>query len=568
MTAPARLPDRIRVFELAKHLGIPAAALLSRLQHLDVDAQTVLKVIDRESMRLVLEDYRTEPGDSEDRPSPELLDEMLAEMSGTAEDTVPDPVDRDVDATGDEIMEEEAADQSSGAEESVEVEQTQPPTRLEHPVIRLAIASESVEESDEAIGEHPLPEDGPGVQTGDGDDHRQEDEPAAENGSAPRYGRPPAWSAWGDASSSDEPPITPDDIAALRASAGPVTIDTEDEPGAEPRRGFESGPTETNEQAMSPNLRKRILTVAAVIVLGTVALSMLYAFLRPTYAAESDLVIGISGLGSEEIGRELQSFAVLAENQTVLAPVAADFEMTVAELRKSFESEILGDSRVLRFTTIDRDPDTALALNQAIVASYVNMAKQPVELEQLDYVHAEIAETEQALSELDAQIDTLQAVEATNAATRLQLESERGVAQARLAELEGRVVDLRASEPAAPSSISFVENQLSETEARLEEVVAEAQSLESADAETRSEIERLREERSVVRSELRDFNSLQVDFELEQIRGNRVALLAPGHPTDDAVGLTPTRAVVLGLLVGGFLSFGWVIGATQLRRKR
>jgi hypothetical protein len=313
--------------------------------------------------------------------------------------------------------------------------------------------------------------------------------------------------------------------------------------------------------------RQRILSVGAVIVLGTMLVTLLYALVSPTYAAESDVVITINGLGSE-VDRELQSFNVVATSQTVLAPVAEEFDMSVPDLRESFGSEIIGDSTVLRLTTTAGSPEEALALNEALVASFLTVANQPLDQDELTFVAERIDLVTAEMAALDSELSELEAEEAANAATRLQVESERDILQAQLADLEGLLVDLRASGSPPAGSVTFVEGRINDAEAQLTELITEAQALESVDAATRSAADRLREERAVLRAELREFQALQVDLELGQIAGNRVAVLAAGHMVDDPVGLTPTRAIVLGLLVGGALAFAWVVAATQLRRQR
>jgi uncharacterized protein YlxP (DUF503 family) len=280
------------------------------------------------------------------------------------------------------------------------------------------------------------------------------------------------------------------------------------------------------------------------------------------------VVISISGLGSEEIQRELQSLGVVAESQTVLAPVSQQFEIPVPQLRDAFEASIIGDSTVLRFTANADDPETALAINEAIVTSYLDVANRPVDQDELQFLETQIAAIEDQIATIDSQLSSLETTLASNTSMRLQIETDRDVTQAKLADLEGRLVDLRASGEAPSGSISFVEGQINETAARRPHHGVEAPARESDDAGTLSDVNRLQDERAVLRSEMTELESLRLGFELEQIGATRVAVLAPGHVVDDPVGLTPTRAVALGLLVGGALAFAWVVAATQLRRRR
>lgn len=346
------------------------------------------------------------------------------------------------------------------------------------------------------------------------------------------------------------------------------TIEDTDRKKREQREKRDSKNEQETENERVSRTRWYRVVIAAAIVLATTVLATSYAMLAPTYAAESDVVIGISGLGAEEIQRELQSLNVFAESQTVLAPVAEQFDVTVTELRKLFDSTIVGDSTVFRFRVTDEDAATALAINEAIVASYLEVANHPIDQDELAFVQSQITNTKDAINDLDSSLAQFEATEAANNSLRLQIETERNVALAQLSALQDRLVDLRASGAAPAGSINFVQTQVNEAEARLDELVAEAQALEEADASTRTQAERLRSERTVLRTELANLEQLEVDLELDQIAGTRVAVLAPGHIVDEPVGLTPVRALALGLLVGGALAIAWLFVSTQLRRKR
>lgn len=507
MTTYTDLPEQMRVFELAKRLDVPAGELLGRLNHLDIEARSVLQSIDRADIRRVVEYY--ESGASWRYTSP------------------------DADAIGEmrHLLEREAP--SAGHTAVVE-------------------PGETFEESRDE-----LTESFPGLSTTDaladepaGEDLETMDEEAAPTPADEEVATAVASRSRVDA---DHPEPAPEDVESGRVERGPSAVATQ------------LSRIEARWLAMEG--RQRILAVAALIVLGTMLLSVLYAVLRPTYAAESDVVITVDAQGAD-IERELQSFNVVASSQTVLAPVAEEFDMSVADLRESVGSEIIGDSTVLRLTTTAGSPEEALALNEALVASFLAVANEPLDEDELTFVGERIELVTEELGTVDSELEGLEAEEAANAATRLRIESERDVVQAQLADLEGLLVDLRASGSPPAGSVTFVESRINDAEARLGELINEGQELESVDAATRSSANRLREERAVLRAELREFQALQVDLELGQIAGSRVGVLAAGHMVDEAVGLTPTRAVALGLLVGGALAFAWVAAATQLRRPR
>lgn len=617
-----QLPERMRVFELAKRLDVPAADLLRRLNGVGIETTSVLKGVDRSDVRLVLDDYQARDVDGSTAPDPWRIDELLTSLGVRLGEDQPQneledeaPLDDSPDdSVGRLEVEEESAVDSDPAnlvdtspEDVVEVvglADTGENASEDDEVPHLEVEGESVE-SDLADLDDGSPEDVAEVGLGDtGEDASEEDEvphleveelPEADTaiddgiddgqddeseeltpGADRLADYSPAHDLVDDElqldhSSADVVDDSPDDVlgaALLQAGVIEDADTSRAQVEAEPLRSQTKPSRGLFRRWRGVNARTRIIAVGIGILIGTMLLSTVYAVLRPTYAAESEIVITISGQGSDAAQRELDSFAVVATSQTVLAPVAEQFGMSVTDVRDAFEPGIVGDSTVLRFTTNARSPEDALALNEAITASYLAVANEPLDQSELAFVSDRIDQVIGEIAAVDAELSGFEAEEAANASTRLQIETERNVAQAQLADLQGRLVDLRASGGAPPGSVTFIEGQINTTQTRLDEVVAAAQALESEDAGVRSAANRLRDERTVLRSELGDLQAMHVQIELNQIAGTRVAVLAPGHATDDAVGLTPVRAAVLGLLVGGALAFAWVVAATQLRKKK
>ncbi len=546
-----QLPERMRIFELGKRLDVPAAELQKRLTRLGVDAKSVLKGIDRSDMRLVLEDYKTGDVDGANAPDPALVDELLRSLGTPPATGADDSVD---DADGTDVT----------VELENEPEQVEPEPVPDN-VVDLSDAEKPDDQAPIIVADTaPVLEDHgteiPETQIDLGPDDSSIDDASSDELQE------------GEQSEVVLDRSRDDVLQAALAQAGDVETDGVVEHEVVDEVDVAVTGTELPHASSSRRrglkARTRIITVGIGILVGTMVLATVYAMLRPTYAAESEIVITISGLGGEEIQRELQSFAVVASSQTVLAPVAEEFGISVPEIREAFAPEIVGDSTVLRFTTTGSTPEDALALNEAITASYLAVANDPLDQSQLAFVTDRIDLVTEQIADLDAELSDVELAEAANASTRLRIESERNIAQAQLADLQGLLVDLRASGAAPAGSVTFVEGQINATETRLDELVTEAQALESEDAGVRSTVQRLRDDRSVLRAELADLQELQVQIEFDQVAGNRVAVLAAGHPTDDAVGLTPMRAIVLGLLVGGALAFAWVVAATQLRKRQ
>jgi hypothetical protein len=312
---------------------------------------------------------------------------------------------------------------------------------------------------------------------------------------------------------------------------------------------------------------RRVALVALRIIFATTVLVTLLAVLRPVHAAESEVVV--TGLGSGGEASELESFNVVASSQTVLAPVSEDLGIPLSDLRDAFSSEIVGDSTVLRFVVTASDPERARDINDAIVESYLAVANQTIDQGQVSFIDSRIAEVGERLDEIAARLQALDATAAADEATRLRVESDLALAQSHLDTLESRLVDLRSSGEPPAGSVSFVETQINETRAALDALIAELQTLETPQKiSARAEAEQLRVEQSTLRNESAQLQERKVDLGLEQIEQATARVLAPAHILEDPVGLTPIRAIALGILVGGVLAFVWVLGATQLHRLR
>ena len=314
--------------------------------------------------------------------------------------------------------------------------------------------------------------------------------------------------------------------------------------------------------------RRRLVAAALVIVAGTAILTTTYAVVNPMHAAESEVIVSTAGVGTSEVGRELQSFLVVAESQPVLAPVAEELDIPLSELRDSFQTEIIGDSAVLRFLVTDPDTERALIINDAILASYLEVANRPTDQDQLTFLDTQIAAVRLELDETAQQLEALEVTQAIEDATRLTIETDRSIAQNRLATFESRLVDLQSSGEPPAGAISFVETQIAETRETLDALAAELVALDSPEsAASAREAQQLRDAREILREELGQLEARKVDLGLSQVAGPRVSVLAPAHALDDPVGLTPVRAVALGLLVGGIVAFAYVLLATQLNKR-
>ena len=569
MTGVSSSSDSMRIYELAKLLNISSGELLKRMQDLGLSITTPLNSVDTDVVNQVLDDSRRHGGDG-DQVDPEPVETQVdSSVDPLPAADVEWPIPLQPSQSAPDIFEQFSDPSDARISDELsdgQVDEPQPdgfdaqfpPSALRFPGSKSDLADHH--ESEDGTTPPQETHQPPDPDTDLADHHESED------GTTPPQ-------------ETHQPPDPDTDLADHHESEDGTTPPQEThqppdpdtdladhhEPGEEKDGGSNRSVVGRFRGLPAPY---RILFWGAVIVVGTMMVTTLYALFQPTRAAaESDVVVSISGLGGEQIQRQLESLNVVAQSQTVLAPVSEQFNISVAELRQSFSSRIVGGSTILRFTVTASDPDTALAIDEAIVASYLEVANRPSGQDELRFVESQIELLESQAAELDSELATLEAEEGANAATRLHIESQRNVAQAQLAILEGRLFDLRAAEAAPPGSITFVEGEIEGVEARLAEIVMEGQSLELTDSATRSAANGLRNERAVLRSELQELQTLKVGIELDQIAATRVAVLAPAHTIDSAAGLTPVRAAALGLLVGGAMAVTWVVIATQFGRR-
>ncbi len=580
VTAP-----RIRVHQLARRLGVSTAAVMERAKAVDVDAHSPLQGLDTESVRLILEDFqRAGTGEIGATPRPWVIHRLLRDVTPVADDPVGEtssddslsgeatvetlepelPLDEDIvveDVVDEEPMAQDLVGEEVAAEESPveDALEEQPPVEdvviedlleeqppLEDVVIEdLLVEQPPVEDVviEDLLVEQPLvvetpveelPVDQPLV-----DDDLFEDLLV------------------------ERPPVEDVVIEDLLGEQPSVAEPPVEESPVEEESGVETSAVGTT----MPRRQKRILRTAVLIVIGTTILTLAFALLRPVNGAESQVVVRLSGTGEE--ARELQSFNVMASSQTVLTPVAEQFGMTVSELRDVFTTELVDDSAVIRLTVTDPDSERARSINEAITDSFLTVANEPVDQAQIDFVDEQIADTRERLDEIAGQTQELEAAEAVTEASRLRIETDQAMAQSRLASLESTLLALTAGGTATAGSISTIQTQIDQTNAVLDALLEELQSLDSPGVvAARSELARLAAEADTLRALLADLEASKVELGLDQVGSAQARLLTPAHVVEGPLGLTPTRAVILGVLVGGLIAAAWVVVATQLAVRR
>lgn len=115
-------------------------------------------------------------------------------------------------------------------------------------------------------------------------------------------------------------------------------------------------------------LKKRILIILAVMVIGAVAIGAYTKVLvTPMYSATSTMLVltketTLSSLADLQIGSQLtQDYSMLLTTRTVMQDVVDNLglDMTYQELEKSITIEYPSDTRIMEITVTNADPELA-----------------------------------------------------------------------------------------------------------------------------------------------------------------------------------------------------------------
>jgi len=122
-----------------------------------------------------------------------------------------------------------------------------------------------------------------------------------------------------------------------------------------------------------------VLGVMAVLAVLGSAIGWVYGGrAEPVYAARSEFIYFLDDAVPDGFLREdrrILTQLVTLESETVLQPIAADFDTTVSDLRDSINVEVVDLSEVIRLDVEDTDQERALAINNAILSSYTKEAE-------------------------------------------------------------------------------------------------------------------------------------------------------------------------------------------------
>ncbi|MGZ4627221.1 MAG: hypothetical protein ACXV3S_13185, partial [Kineosporiaceae bacterium] len=139
--------------------------------------------------------------------------------------------------------------------------------------------------------------------------------------------------------------------------------------------GYEFPAIRSRHESVVPR-RPRTLTLVLVflaVVLTFAGAALGYSMLRQQrlYGAEVDFNLTPRfDLSDAAVDRESQTQMLLVSNPSVLQPVARQFRTTVSALQAAVSTDMAGRSSIMEITVADPRADHALALAQAVAASY------------------------------------------------------------------------------------------------------------------------------------------------------------------------------------------------------
>ncbi len=148
----------------------------------------------------------------------------------------------------------------------------------------------------------------------------------------------------------------------------------------------------------------RLVMLAVGIVLVTIAICVGVSLLVPKqYAARASVLYNISReqpTGFLREDRNLSTQVVLLQSRTVLEPVAEARGITVEDLSASLSASVVQDSEVIQIEVGAATREDALALTDAVVKQYLEIARNDTRGDMQNYLDTELRDVMQRLSQV------------------------------------------------------------------------------------------------------------------------------------------------------------------------
>lgn len=306
------------------------------------------------------------------------------------------------------------------------------------------------------------------------------------------------------------------------------------------------------------------LLIVAVAVGGAVITATNLPDVR---RAESDVIVRLSGFDFSEIDRQLDSYVVVAESETVIGPAAREIGMSPLDLRDAMTVGLIGDSAVIRFGVEDVDEGVALAANTALVQQYLTIVNSPADESLLVFVDGEIDGVRASLLDIESNLGTLAVRRSDNAARRAGLVATQETLRGRLVSLYARRTDIQTG-VAGGTSIGAIQAEIDDLQEQLDTVTSEVELIESTDATDALAEAQLFSEQGALRSELSRLEDRRVGLGIDQLGQARARVLTSPHMIAESVTPTAARGGAFGLAVGLILALVFVVFVSRLRQRQ
>ncbi|MEM7272807.1 MAG: hypothetical protein AAF547_07000 [Actinomycetota bacterium] len=444
----------------------------------------------------VIEDVVDGTATSENAPT----DDTAASENTAAEDTATDGTAADETATSENTATEDTATEDAATDGTATTDEDD---AAEDTATDEAASSDDDAATEDADDERTASDDEDGktedAATEDAATEDADDEARTEPDAAPDDGPAP------------ETEPTPAPAAAPTAEATGPGADDRARDRAETAAGVKAGPGHevwTGRQVRAVARQ----ALAVLVLLGLVGYGLGAARGGGT-VARAEFVYTLDESVPDSFLREdrrLLTQVVTFRSDAVLTPVAADFDLTVDELRSRIDVATLDLSEVLRLDVADPDPDRALALNRAVLDRYLQVIAEAEPAGD----RSELAVTRQAIADQLAEADAALVALAQAREEQVALGLEQAAVQRQVDLRNDRIAALQQTIDANPlredeltPGLNNAVAEQGQLEARLVELATEQARLATVTVEEPAlgrEIERLEARLATVDAELAD----------------------------------------------------------------
>jgi uncharacterized protein involved in exopolysaccharide biosynthesis len=186
--------------------------------------------------------------------------------------------------------------------------------------------------------------------------------------------------------------------------------DDEDGGADRPRSAGLLPRSEAGDRDLEVGLLAAVVALVLLMTLGAAGLAYALAGMgEERYAAEAQILYDSPASGAE-LDQELATQEVLLQSRAVLAPLAEEVGVRVADLQRALDVDIVGGSQILELRFEHSDPDVAVVVLGGIAERYVALSRDTAGQElggAQGIVEERLAATEEQLAAATARRDEL-----------------------------------------------------------------------------------------------------------------------------------------------------------------